>query len=233
MSDAQDDQKSALIIGASRGLGLGLARELLGRGWHVTATVRSVSKGTGLQDYHEQVTMDTLDINNMTSVEAFVARVRSQVYDVVFINAGVGGPEGKTAENVTSEEMTHVFMTNAIAPVRLATKIVHTVKPETGILAFMSSRLGSVELTNSPALPIYCASKAALNQLTRGFAAGLENQDLTVITMHPGWVRTDMGGEHADIDVATSVKGMADVLEAKAGAGGHEFLNYKGETLPW
>jgi NAD(P)-dependent dehydrogenase (short-subunit alcohol dehydrogenase family) len=233
MSDSQENQKSALIIGASRGLGLGLARELLSRGWHVTATVRSVSKGTGLEEFHEQVTMDTVDINNMATVEAFVTRVKSQVYDVVFINAGIGGPEGKTAETVSTDEVTHVFMTNAIAPVRLAYKLLPTVKPETGILAFMSSRLGSVELATHGTLPIYSASKAALNHLTRAFVAGLERDDITVLTMHPGWVRTDMGGAHADIDVATSVKGMADVLEAKAGAGGHEFLNYKGETLPW
>jgi NAD(P)-dependent dehydrogenase (short-subunit alcohol dehydrogenase family) len=72
-----------------------------------------------------------------------------------------------------------------------------------------------------------------LNQLTRGFVAGLTEPNITVLSIHPGWVRTDMGGSHADIDVPTSVKGIVDVLEAKAGAGGHEFLNYKGETLPW
>jgi NAD(P)-dependent dehydrogenase (short-subunit alcohol dehydrogenase family) len=233
MSDSQENQKSALIVGASRGLGLGLARELLSRGWHVTATVRSVSKGTGLEEFHERVTMDTVDINNMATVDAFVTRVKSQIYDVVFINAGIGGPEGKTAETISTDEVTHIFMTNAIAPVRLAYKLLPTVKPETGILAFMSSRLGSVELGAHLTMPIYSASKAALNQLSRGFVAGMERDDVTVLTMHPGWVRTDMGGPHADIDVATSVKGIADVLEAKAGAGGHEFLNYKGETVPW
>lgn len=230
---AEQAAKSALIIGASRGLGLGLAKELLKRGWLVTATVRSAAGGSGLEAFHEQVTMDTVDINNLAMVDAFVNRVNDQIFDVVFINAGVGGPTGKTAENVAAEDVTHVFMTNAIAPVRLAGRLLHTVKPGSGILALMSSRLGSVGAPKSGAMVIYSASKAALNSLTRNFVAANDCSHITVLTMHPGWVRTDMGGAGADIDVETSVTGMADVLEAQAGAGGHQFLNYKGETVPW
>jgi NAD(P)-dependent dehydrogenase (short-subunit alcohol dehydrogenase family) len=224
--------KSALIIGASRGLGLGLTKELLHRGWHVTATVRTASKDMGLEEFHSQVTLDTVDINNRRSVDAFVERVKSHSYDVVFINAGIGGPEGKTAETVTEEEMTHLFMTNAISPVRLGYKLLPTVKPGTGILAFMTSILGSVATDSGVFAPIYSASKAALNKLTRGFVAGMK-ADITVLSLHPGWVKTDMGGDGADIDVATSVKGLADVLEAKAGSGKHEYLDYRGKTIPW
>ena len=225
-------EKAALIIGASRGLGLGLTRELLHRGWHVTATVRTAGKDMGLEEFHGQVILDTLDINSPRAVEAFVARVKSQIFDVVFINAGIGGPEGKTAETVTEEEMTHLFMTNAISPVRLAYKLLPTVKPGTGILAFMTSILGSVTLGSRGFAPLYSASKSALNQLTRAFATELK-EDITILSMHPGWVKTDMGGPGADIDVATSVKGMADVLEAKAGSGKHEYLDYRGQTIPW
>lgn len=224
--------KSALIIGASRGLGLGLAKELLHRGWHVTATVRTASKDMGLEEFHHQVTLDTVDINNRRAVDAFVERVKSHSYDVVFINAGIGGPEAKTAETVTEEEMTHLFMTNAISPVRLAYKLLPCVRAETGILAFMTSVLGSVERNDHGMAPLYSASKAALNQLTRGFVAGLK-QPITVLSLHPGWVKTDMGGAHADIDVSTSVKGLANVLDAKAGSRVHEFLDYRGETIPW
>jgi NAD(P)-dependent dehydrogenase (short-subunit alcohol dehydrogenase family) len=225
--------KSALIIGASRGLGLGLSLELLKRGWAVTATVRSAAGGTGLEAYHERVTMDTLDINNLSMLEAFVARMKGKVFDVVFINAGIGGPEGKTAAEVAPEEIAHLFMTNAIAPVRLAGRLIGCVKPETGILAFMSSRLGSVTLKDDPRLSLYSASKAAMNSLTKSFVPEIADTSITVITMHPGWVRTDMGGTGADIDVDTSVRGMANVLEEQAGTGGHRFLNYKGEELPW
>jgi NAD(P)-dependent dehydrogenase (short-subunit alcohol dehydrogenase family) len=225
-------EKSALIVGASRGLGLGLAKELLGRGWHVTATVRSAPKNSELLEYHGQVKLDTVDINNVTAVDAFVRRIHDDRFDVVFINAGIGGPEGKTAETVSPDEMTHLFMTNAISPVRMAYKLLPMVKPKIGILAFMTSILGSVSSNDHGTMPLYSASKAALNQLTRGFVATMD-ADITVLSLHPGWVKTEMGGPHADIDIGTSVRGLASVLEAKAGSGGHEYLDYRGETLPW
>jgi len=228
-----ETRKSALIVGASRGLGLGLSLELLKRGWHVTATVRSASGGTGLEAFHEQVTMDTLDINNPGMVEPFVARMKDRVFDVVFLNAGVSEPEGKTAADVSADEMSYLIMTNAVAPVRLAGKLLGNVRPGTGILVFMSSILGSVSLPKSGALSLYCASKAALNSLSKSFVAGLGATDITVLNMHPGWVRTDMGGAEAPLDVATSTKGMADVLEREAGAGGQKFVDYTGKELPW
>jgi NAD(P)-dependent dehydrogenase (short-subunit alcohol dehydrogenase family) len=231
MSD--EPQKYALIVGASRGLGLGLALEFLKRGWHVTATVRSAAGGTGLEKYHESVTMDTLDINNTAMIEAFISRMSGRMFDVVVVNAGISGPQDKTAATVAVEDLAHLMMTNAVSPVRLAEYLLPFVRAETGVLALMSSILGSVELKTATAASLYGASKAALNSLTRSFFAGLPAPKPTVVTLHPGWVRPDMGGAGADIDVETSVTGMADVLTAKTGAGDHEFLNYKGETLPW
>jgi NAD(P)-dependent dehydrogenase (short-subunit alcohol dehydrogenase family) len=225
-------EKSALIVGASRGLGLGLAKVLLQRGWQVTATVRSAPKNGELRDFHGKVTLDTVDINNLPMVEAFVERVKSRKFDVVFINAGIGGPDGKTVQTITPEEVSHLFMTNAFSPLRLAEKLLPTVKPDTGILAFMSSSLGSVGSGTHNYATIYAASKAALNKLTRAFVAALK-APVTVLSIHPGWVKTDMGGPHADLDIATSVRGIADVLESKAGSGKHEFLDYQGNTIPW
>jgi NAD(P)-dependent dehydrogenase (short-subunit alcohol dehydrogenase family) len=225
--------KTALIIGASRGLGLGLSLELLKRGWHVSATVRSAAGGTGLEAFHEQVTMDTLDMNDLTSLSHFVERMADQSFDVIFINAAVGEPANKTVETATPEDIAHLMMTNVIAPVRLAQKLFPMVKPASGILAFMTSRLGSVELNADGGMPLYSASKAALNRLTRSFVSTHPDSGITVLNIHPGWVRTDMGGPNASLDVETSVTGIANVLEAQAGAGGHHFLDYTGETLPW
>lgn len=233
MSETVEARKSALIIGASRGLGLGLSQELLKRGWLVTATVRSATGGTGLEAYHGQVTMDTLDINSLSSVSAFVDRMAGKIFDVVVVNAGISGPEDKTAETVSNDDMTHLMMTNAVAPVRLAYKLLPMIRPGTGVLAFMSSILGSVASNNGGFAPLYSASKAALNSLTRSLVATVPEPEITVLSLHPGWVRTDMGGPHADIDVETSVTGLADVLAAQAGAGGHRFLDYQGNTLPW
>jgi NAD(P)-dependent dehydrogenase (short-subunit alcohol dehydrogenase family) len=227
------EPRSALVVGASRGLGLGLSLEFLKRGWHVTATVRSAAGGTGLEAYHERVTMDTLDINNPAMLDAFVARMQGRLFDVVFLNAGVGGPEGKNVEDVSPEEMAYLVMTNAVAPVRLAKRILDSVRPETGVLVFMSSILGSVALRNGDYATLYSASKAALNSLSKSFVSSCGRKDFTTVTMHPGWVRTDMGGSGADIDVATSARGMVDVVESQTGKGGHRFLNYKGEEFAW
>ncbi len=224
--------KSALIIGASRGLGLGLVTEYADRGWQVTATVRQLPAPDAFLKFGDQIKVEVLDINHLASIEAFLPRLKSQLFDVIFINAGVGGPEGKNAETVTPDEMTDLFMTNAISPVRLGYKLVPFVKPGSGILAFMTSILGSVTLSGGTYAQLYCASKAALNQLTRSFVAELK-ANITVLSMHPGWVRTDMGGTGADIDVATSVKGLVDVLKSKADSHVHEYLDYRGKTIPW
>jgi NAD(P)-dependent dehydrogenase (short-subunit alcohol dehydrogenase family) len=209
-----------------------LAKEFLAQGWDVTATVRSAPKHDEFLKFHDQVTLDTLDINNPNSVSDFLPRIKGIMFDVVFINAGVGGPTGKDAATVTPEEITHLFLTNAISPVALAMKLVANVKPKSGVLALMTSILGSVTLGCGESVPLYSASKSALNQLTRSFAGSLKT-DITVLSLHPGWVKTDMGGPHADIDVATSVRGLIDVLESKAGSHRHEYLDYRGHTIPW
>ncbi len=228
---AKPERKQALVVGASRGLGLGLTREFLRRGYHVTATVRAAISGGGLEEYYDQLSMDTLDINNLHMVEAFLARMKGRVFDIIVLNAGIYGPRDKAMSEVSTEEITHLVMTNAIAPVRLAERLAPLLRPETGVLAFMSSALGSLEVNASDASELYCASKAMLNRLTRSFAAA--HDYLTILNLHPGWVRTDMGGADAPLDVETSVKGMADVLEARAGSGGHEFLDYRGKIIPW
>jgi NAD(P)-dependent dehydrogenase (short-subunit alcohol dehydrogenase family) len=222
--------KSALIVGASRGLGLGLANELTGRGWSVTGTVRKMPSDR--RPFDEGVELALLDINEPAMVDKFLAGIKGKIFDVVFINGAIGGPQGKTAATATPDEITHLFMTNVISPVSLAYKLAPHVESKTGILAFMTSILGSVTLGAGSYAVLYSSSKAALNQLTRSFVAELK-PDFTVLSMHPGWVKTDMGGSGADIDVATSVSGIADVLAAKAGSGGHEYLDYTGKTIPW
>ncbi len=217
--------KSAIIIGASRGLGLGLAVELTRRGWQVTATERTPSDALAAA---AGVTVDTVDIDDPAAVAALAAR-QAGPFDLVFVNAGVTGPKHGGGDKVTAEELAALMMTNAVSPIRTARALRGAVKPG-GTVAFMSSILGSVALRQHDMAELYSASKAALNSLTRGFAA--QNKDLAVLSLHPGWVKTDMGGDGADIDVATSVTGLANVIEAET-APGHRYLDYTGKTLPW
>ncbi|KAB7644829.1 SDR family oxidoreductase [Polymorphobacter fuscus] len=220
--------KTAIIIGASRGLGLGLAAELAKRGWQVTATQRTESAALADAASAGGITVETVDIDDPASVAALAAR-QPGPFDLLFINAGVTGPKA-TADTVDAAGLAGLMMTNAVSPVRTARTLLGHVAPG-GTVAFMTSILGSVELRTHAHAELYSASKAALNSLTRGFAA-VEGKEHAVLSLHPGWVKTDMGGDGADIDVATSVAGLADVLESRPAAG-HHYLDYTGKTLPW
>ena len=177
---------SALILGASRGLGLGLAREFAGRGWTVSATVRKDADRAALEAAGAKALL--CDITDPASVQA-------------------------------------------IAPVQAARALMDRLAPD-GVLAFMTSRMGSVEGNARGDMELYRASKAALNSMTRSLAAKLD-RPRTVLSLHPGWVRTDMGGRGADLVVPTSVHGLADVIVAARGKPGSRFLDYSGAELPW
>jgi len=224
--------KHALIIGASRGLGLGLVQRLLEDGWQVTATVRNPHKAEALQALGP-VRIEQLDMDDQQAVIALSQKLKDQVLDLLFVNAGVKGPDDQTPGKATLAEVGQLFFTNAVAPINLAQRFAGQIRDGSGVLAFMSSVLGSVTMPDAPDLALYKASKAALNSMTNSFISQLGPQKLTVLSLHPGWVKTDMGGEGADIDVETSTRGLIAQVNAYTGKGGHHFVNYKGETIPW
>jgi NAD(P)-dependent dehydrogenase (short-subunit alcohol dehydrogenase family) len=223
----------AIIIGASRGLGLGLAEEFAQRGWDVVATRRghSAALDKAAAASGGRIALETVDIDDPVAVERLAARDPGP-YDLVFINAGITGPAHHAAHKATADEVGALMMTNAVSPIRTARVFLPLVK-DGGTLALMTSILGSIALRNHGHAELYSASKAALNSLTRGFVAtDVKERPVAVLSLHPGWVKTDMGGDGADIDVATSVKGLADVIVAET-APGHRYLDYTGKTLPW
>ena len=224
--------KTALIIGASRGLGLGLVQRLSEQGWQVTATVRDLKKPDGPQTI-PGVKVEALDINDLQSLQAFTGKLKGQVFDLLFVNAGISGTRPQSAAQATAQELGELFMTNAVAPIRLAERMIGQVRANTGVLAFMSSVLGSVTCPEGNEMMLYKASKAALNSLTNTFVTELPEPRPTVLSLHPGWVKTDMGGDGADIDVQTSTAGLVEQIDAYAGKGGHHFINYRGETILW
>ncbi|WP_268797934.1 SDR family oxidoreductase [Pseudomonas huanghezhanensis] len=224
--------KTALVIGASRGLGLGLVQRLTEQGWNVIATVRDQQKAEELKSI-PNVRVETLDMDEQSSLEVLTLNLKDQTFDLLFVNAGIMGPAHQSAAKATAAELGQLFLTNAIAPIRLAERFVGQIRPDTGTIAFMSSVLGSVASPDAPEMALYKASKAALNSMTNTFVTQLGDTGITVLSMHPGWVKTAMGGEGADIDVQTSTTGLVDQLNAYAGKGGHYFINYRGETIAW
>lgn len=225
--------KTVLIIGASRGLGLGLAKRFASEGWQVIATARDPQRADELKAI-ANIRIEPLDIDDAEGVDALARQISGTTLDVLYINAGTSGTRALSAETASHEEVSQLFVTNAVAPVRLARRMLPLVDPRAGVITFMSSIMGSVETGPGMGMPLYGASKAALNHLTRTFVAGLgEATDLTVLSMHPGWVKTDMGGAEAPLDIETSCRGMVEQVTRAAGQGGHRFIDYQGKTLPW
>ncbi|MDD1012881.1 SDR family oxidoreductase [Pseudomonas rubra] len=222
--------KTALIIGASRGLGLGLVQRLVEDGWNVIATVRNPAKADTLSAL-PRVQVETLEMNSGEQLDALGQRLQGQSFDLLFVNAGVMGPREQNAEVAQLADVGDLFMTNAVSPIRVAQRFTPQLQND-GVLAFMSSILGCVAIPDGSEMCLYKASKAALNSMINSFVT-LQQPPQTVLAMHPGWVKTDMGGENAEIDVLTSTQGMLEQINANAGKGGLHFINYKGDSLIW
>jgi NAD(P)-dependent dehydrogenase (short-subunit alcohol dehydrogenase family) len=217
-------RRSILLVGASRGLGKGLAQVFSQSGWSVTATVRDpkTSDLTGVE-------VMRVDIDHSDSVEALHAATAGRAFDVIFVVAGVGvdyAPIHKT----DVDEALRIYRTNAISPIAFAERFIDRLA-QAGQMAFMTSILGSIASNTTASADAYRASKSALNMLTKCF--WIRHKDLTATLMHPGWVRTDMGGANADIDVDTSVAGMARVIDQRCGSGDLAYVDYTGRALPW
>jgi len=230
------DHRLALVVGATRGIGLGVAKEFLRRGWDVVATARDPAKATALHDLEAahpgRVSIPALDVNDPAALDGFAATLGDKKLDAVLINAGVSGPEHRSASATTAAEIGALMFTNAIAPIRLARALLGHVRPNAGVVAFTSSVMGSVA-ENPGGHELYRASKAALNSLARGLWGEMRGRNLTMVSLHPGWVRTDMGGSGAAVSVEDSAAGIVSVLEKQAGTHRHRFLDYTGSELPW
>ena len=213
--------KHILIVGASRGIGLGLAEEFKSRGWEVTGTERSQSDELHALD---GVRVETLDVTDPSTFA-----VDGQ-FDAVIVNAGITGAEHQSSEKATSDEVAKVMMTNAFGPAHLAKKLLPQIK-EGGSLSFMSSLMGSIE-DSSGGYELYRTSKTAQNMLAKGIAQNeAKERGVAVLSLHPGWVQTDMGGPNAHITVEESAKGLADVVENASS--GYAYVDYTGKALPF
>jgi NAD(P)-dependent dehydrogenase (short-subunit alcohol dehydrogenase family) len=229
-------ERTALIAGASRGIGLGLVRELSTRGWNLIGTRRSPASDKGLEALAAQsggkVRIESLDLEDEASIGALAGRLSDQTLDLVFLNGAIAGEHGR-ATDAGREDVARIFVTNAIGPLRLAETLAPRVREGTGVIAFMSSGLGSVASPTAGGMELYSASKAALNRLSRNFASEMDPRGVTVLCVSPGWVRTDMGGPGAQISVEESARGVIDLVEAKAGTRAHGFYSRDGGTIPW
>jgi NAD(P)-dependent dehydrogenase (short-subunit alcohol dehydrogenase family) len=229
------EAKTALIVGASRSLGLRITEELLGRGWDVIATERRTGS-EGLELLRETypsggLTIETLDMTEPSEIEALKERLDGTSLDLLFVNAGITNDDEPVGA-VSTDDFVRVMVTNALAPMRVIETLESLVAPA-GTIGVMSSRQGSISFNTAGGHEVYRASKSALNQLVRSYAARTSASSRTLLLVHPGWVQTELGGHDARLTVEESACGVADVLEDHGGDGGLQFIDYQGQSVPW
>ncbi|MFF4477140.1 SDR family NAD(P)-dependent oxidoreductase [Streptomyces sp. CY1] len=226
--------KTALIVGASRTLGLALATEYAHRGWNVIGTVRG-DRRTGLHDLAEasggRVTVESLDMTEPEQIAALRERLAGRTLDLLFISAGITRGNIPIGE-VPTEMFVEVMVTNALSPMRVVESLRSLVAPA-GTIGVMSSRQGSVGFNTRGGQDVYRASKSALNQLMRSYAARYADAAHTLLLMCPGHVRTELGGPDAPLTIDQSIPGVVDTIDRHSGEPGLRYLNYQGQTVPW
>ena len=220
---------SVLIIGASRGIGLEFVRQYRAAGDRVVATARSEDALAALSALG--ATALKLDVTDTASASGLAWQIDGHQFDRVVINAGVYGPRSEGLQTPTEADFDSVMHTNVLGPMRVLPQLADALAPDARI-GLLSSRMGSIGLRTSSSGWLYRASKAAVNSVMKDAALTLAGT-ASLCSFHPGWVRTDMGGSGADIDVQTSVAGMRTVLGALRADQSGSFFNYDGQPLAW
>ena len=220
---------TALIVGASRGIGREMARQYLADGWRVIATARSGEQCSALAAMG--ATAWQLDVTGAESIAALGWNLDDEKLDVAWLVAGMYGPrhDGFPAQ----ADFDTVMHTNVLAAMRLLPLLAPMVAEARGKLAVLSSRMGSIGARTATDGSLYRASKAALNSVLKDASIVFGPQGATCVAFHPGWVQTDMGGAGAEIPAEQSVRGLRTTLAGLTAADNGSFLNYDGTPIPW
>ena len=218
-----------VIVGASRGIGLEFVRQYREAGAQVTATARSDEGLARIEALGARALR--VDVATAAGASALAWPIDGEAFDVAVLNAGVYGPRTSGLQAPSQAEFDAVMHTNVLGAMRVLPLLAEALAPGAR-LAVISSRMGSMGLRANPSGWLYRASKAALNSVLKDASLALAGRALCV-ALHPGWVRTDMGGEAADLDVADSVATMRRTLAALTPADHGGLLNHDGQPLAW
>ena len=223
---------SVLVIGASRGIGLEFARQYAQDGWQVHATYRT--SGSALESV-AGVHCYPLEVTNDDELQQLKQQLSDVTLDVLIINAGIYGQGDAFFGHTDKKLWLDAFQVNTMAPLKIAEAFVENVaRSEKKTITALSSKMGSMADNGSGGSYVYRSSKAALNAVMKSMSIDLADEfGINVVTLHPGWVITDMTGTNALITTEESVKGMRGVLDASSNADRGKFLDYKGNEIPW
>ena len=224
--------KNILITGANRGIGLKFA-EILSANNNIYATARDITNADDLKKFDNTELLE-LDLLNKDSIKSFCSELKDIPLDLIINNAGIFQDEQMEETILDPELWLDEIMINAIGPVVLSQKLKENIMSGNDKkIIFISSQMGSIDDNYSGGYYFYRTSKSALNSAAKSLSIDWKADGISVLMLHPGWVRTDMGGSNAKLDIDTSVSKMLDVINSldmgKTGA----FLNYEGKKLEW
>ena len=226
-----------LVTGANRGIGFEFVQQYLAMGEQVVATYRNEEDSDQLISLcaeKSNLEIFKLDVASDSSMEEFSQRLGDQPIDVFINNAGVYGPRDSVFGKVDEADWLSVLRINALAPLFLTQLLIENFRRgELKKLLYVTSKMGSIGDNRGGGSYVYRSSKAALNAVVKSISVDLEPEKMAVAVLHPGWVRTDMGGPNGLIDTKTSVAGMIQVIRNLNLESSGVFFNYDGNVIPW
>ena len=223
---------SVLITGANRGIGLEFARQYAADGWAVHACCRRPADARKLHILNARV--HQLDVADRASIDALASGLADTTIDVLINNAGIYGGSHQDFGETDHPSWEATVRTNVIGPFRIVEALEGSLaRSERAIVAQISSLAGSIGDNHSGGSHIYRTSKTALNMVTANLARDLAGRNITVMALHPGWVKTDMGGTSAPLGVTESVTRMRRLIASADIARSGGFFDRNGERLPW
>ena len=221
------------VVGANRGIGLAFVRSYAASGWRVHACTRAPDAAPELKAVRGDVRIHRLDVTDPAEIAATAAAIDDPL-DVYIHNAGIYGPRGVQFGAVDAAAWEEVLRVNTIAPLKCAEAVLPLIeRGRMKTMAFLTSRMGSIDDNTSGGAYIYRSSKAALNAVVRSLAIDLAGRGIKAIVLHPGWVKTEMGGPGATLEPDASVAGMRRIIDRLTPAQSGRFWNHDGRELPW
>lgn len=230
--------KNVLITGASRGLGYELAAEALERGYNVISGVRDVRAPGKLADLlamygDERILIAHLDVVNEASIAALAERLKQKgrTLGAIINNAAILKARDTQIEDLNMDEVIESFDVNVYGPMRVVKHLLPLLTEEKAALINVSSESGSLTRAYPGDYP-YAISKTALNMFTLQLDSYLKDRGVLVLSVHPGWMYTDMGGNQAPTDPRASARGILDLIERRKETDSRwQFVDYTGQSM--
>ncbi|GGI89501.1 SDR family oxidoreductase [Legionella impletisoli] len=230
--------KQVLITGANRGIGFSFAKALAELGFTVFATCRHPKEAKELQqlsESQENIHIKTLDITNDDNIQQLADELSNTSIDWLINNAGISGEQGVTVGNISRDNFLKVFEVNCLSTLKVSEAFLpHLAQSQDKLIICISSRMGSISDNERGRSYAYRTSKAALNCALRSFAIDVAKDDVNVMLLHPGWVKTDMGGEDAELTPEESVRRMLNVInQHKVNSHAEVLWSHDGSIIEW